>query len=161
MVDLGVCPARSPAIRCEPSTLSENFFHLGCGPREDGAFVGDHERAFDQNRVLDHRVEDFGFGSIGESEFLVLRFALANRLAGLEAGVGEEFFELGSGRRSIEVLHNCGFDARVLDEPENSSRGVAPLIVEDGCRCHVRHSASASGLVGQTGEQRTPPARCT
>lgn len=89
---LGACPARSPAIRCKPSTLSENFFHLGCRPREDGAFVGDHERAFDQNWVFDHRVEDLGFGCIGEPEFLVLRFALANGLAGLEACVGEEFF---------------------------------------------------------------------
>ena len=49
-------------------------------PREDGAFVGDHERAFDQNWVFDHRVEDLGFGCIGEPEFLELRFALANGL---------------------------------------------------------------------------------
>ena len=66
----------------------------------------------------------------------------------------------GYGYRNVYELGDV-VDAGVADKSENSPRRVAPLIVEDGCRCHVRHSASVSELVGQTGEQRTPPARCT
>ena len=106
------------------------------GPRETRAFGADDEWALDENRMLDHGVENLRVADLGveQAELFGFRRLGAQRLARREAGVGEELLELRLGPAGFQILDHLGFVAGGLDHLQHLARGGAFRVVIDGDR---------------------------
>ena len=131
---------------------SENGEH-GFGWAAKGSFaVGQHDGAFDEDRVGYHRVNELLSTKLRvvEAQVLVSGFVLAHQLPWLHSQFAQDTFQLCGTRRLLLVVDDRGLESALFQQREGSAGLATARIVQDFDAHDVRFCVSVTYYSNQT-----------
>jgi hypothetical protein len=102
-------------------------------PAQAHALVGLHERAIDQDRVRQHRIQQrlVAHGRVAQAQLFRQGFLAAQRIAHAQAGAPDHVAQLGARGRRGQVVDHLRLEAGSADRGQRIARATAARVVEN------------------------------